>query len=1084
MGGYYRFPTVHQNQVVFVCEDDLWLVELTGGVAQRLTASKSGFYHPHFSPDGQLLAFTGEEDGFPEVYTMPVSGGIPQRLTFLDSECYVLGWHPQTQHVLFASNTAQPFSSLFKIYTVNLAAEMPEQLPVGAATHITFGPQGGQVIGRNTTDLAKWKRYRGGLTGDLWIDVAGDSQFKRLLKIDGNITCPLWLGDRIYFVSDHEGFGNIYSCDVSGHDLQRHTAHSNFYVRFPGTDGRRIVYQCGADLYYLIPGENSVTKIEISLRSSMPQKSRKFSSPWRYLENYELAPKGQALGLVCRGKAFAMFNWEGGVQQFGNPDSVRYRLLNWLNDQKRVVLISDATQEEALEIHHLDATRPVERLDQFDLGRTLKITVSPTEDRLALSNHRLELILIDLAQKTATCIDKSDAGAIWDLAWSPDGNWLVYSKKLSVHIQALFLYCLKTGEIIELTRPLLYDFSPTWDPGGKYLYFLSCRTFEPVDDNLHFNLSFPLGVKPYLITLKKDGPSPFAPPAPDLNYLFREEKAPPEASPEKPEEKEAEKTTAKEEICKTEIDLENIQSRILPFPVSEGRYAKIAGIKGKVLYSNFPLAPITAGNQSKEGNLHQFDFEERKEKIFIPEISGFKISRDYKTLIYREGNKLRILAAEEKDLSKLIDNGYSKKSGWINLGRIKLKIQPQEEWRQMFRDAWRLQRDYFWTEDMSGIDWKKIYQQYYPLIERLGTRSEMADLINEMQGELGTSHAFHYGGDYRSSNSYKIGFLAADFEFDPESAGYRIKHIVQGHSWDEKMKTPLQEPGQEINEGDLLLAINGQRLSKSDQPNRLLLNQSENEVFLTIQPGNQGPRIVSVKTVRSETSLRYREWVAENRKKVHQATSGRVGYIHIPDMMPTGYAEFHRSFLTEIDREGLIVDVRFNRGGYVSELILEKLARRRLGYETQRWGRPIPYPRDSIIGPIVAIANEFSASDGDIFSHGFKLMNLGPLIGKRTWGGVIGIAYRTTLVDGSVTTQPEFSFWFKDVGLQLENYGTEPDIEVEVTPQDFVAQRDPQLDRGVAVIWEALEKNPPQIPSFGNRPRLDWHNLSSLKKTD
>jgi tricorn protease len=1014
---------------------------------------------------------------------MPVSGGVPQRLTFLDSECYVLGWLPRTNHIFFASNTAQPFSSLFKIYTVNLAAEMPEQLPVGAATHITFGPNSGQVIGRNTTDLAKWKRYRGGLTGDLWIDVAGTGQFQRLLKIDGNITCPLWLEDRIYFVSDHQGVGNIYSCNTAGQDLRRHTNHSDFYVRFPSTDGQRIVYQCGADLYYLIPEENSTTKIEISLRSSMPQKSRKFASPWRYLEYYELAPRGQALALVSRGKAFAMFNWEGGVRQFGNADSVRYRLLNWLNDHKRVIVISDATQEEALEIHHLDASRPVERLEQLDLGRTLKIAVSPTEDRIALSNHRLELLLIDLAQKTSTLIDKSEASPIYDISWSPDGNWLVYSKKLSVHIQALFLYHLKTGEVYELTKPYLHDFSPAWDPAGKYIYFLSCRTFEPVDDNLHFNLSFPLGVRPYLITLKTELPSPFLPPVPDLNYLFTEDKIEEAEKSDKPAETDAEKIPEKEETPEIKIDLENIQSRILAFPVAEGRYSTIVGIKGKALYTIFPLAPITSGNYAKEGALRQYDFEERKEKTLKSEISGFKISRNNKTLIYRQGNKLRIVSTEEKDFSKLTDTGYTKKSGWINLSRIKLKINPLEEWRQMFREAWRLQRDYFWTEDMSGIDWEKIYQQYYPLIDRLGTRREMADLVNEMQGELGTSHAFHHGGDYRTSGFYKIGFLGADFEFDPATEGYVIKHIVQGNSWDEKMKTPLQTPGQDVHEGDILLAINGQRLSKNYQPNRLLLNQSENEVFLTIQkktPPNElaagVSHIVTVTTCRSESPLRYREWVAENRKKVHQATAGRVGYIHIPDMMPSGYAEFHRSFLSEIDREGLIVDVRFNRGGYVSELILEKLARRRLGYETQRWGRPIPYPRDSIIGPIVAIANEFSASDGDIFSHGFKLMNLGPLIGKRTWGGVIGIAYRTTLVDGGVTTQPEFSFWFKDIGLKLENYGTEPDIEVEVTPQDFVAQHDPQLERGVAVILETLEKNPPQIPNFGKRPRLDFQS--------
>jgi len=457
-------------------------------------------------------------------------------------------------------------------------------------------------------------------------------------------------------------------------------------------------------------------------------------------------------------------------------------------------------------------------------------------------------------------------------------------------------------------------------------------------------------------------------------------------------------------------------------------------------------------------------------------------------LIYRSGKNLRVLKVGEKPDNSA--GGHTKKSGWIDLSRVRVAVNPPDAWQQMFREAWRLQRDHFWTKDMSAVDWQLVYERYLKLVDRVASRAEFSDLLWEMQGELGTSHAYELGGDYRPSPRYPQGFLGADFTYDADAEGYRLDHIVQGDSWREKNDSPLHRLGVNVNEGDVLLAIDGQRLSEDASPQQLLVNQAGMEVQLTFanpeaQNGDedcQPTRTVLVKTLRNEQQARYREWVETNRRRVHEETEGRVGYVHVPDMMPAGYAEFHRYYLAESEREGLIVDVRFNGGGNVSQLLLEKLARRRVSYKKPRYGDLRPYPYHSVLGPLVALTNEFAGSDGDIFCHVFKLMGLGPLIGKRTWGGVIGIWPRHSLVDGSYTTQPEFPSWFEDVGWGVENYGTASDIEVDIKPQDYAKGRAPQLARAIKEIFQLMADNPPTLPDFAPPPSRALPELPKVKK--
>ena len=453
--------------------------------------------------------------------------------------------------------------------------------------------------------------------------------------------------------------------------------------------------------------------------------------------------------------------------------------------------------------------------------------------------------------------------------------------------------------------------------------------------------------------------------------------------------------------------------------------------------------------------------------------------------MYRTGDRLRVIKAGRKAEDEgRSDNtgGANRHNGWIDINRVKPSVIPSAEWAQMYREAWRLQRDYFWTEDMSNVDWENVYQRYLPLLERIATRAEFSDLMWEMQGELGTSHAYESGGDYRSSPNYAQGCLGADFVYDPENNGYRITHIVRGDTWSERRDSPLNAPGVNVQEEDVLLSIGGQQVSQNVSPGELLVNLAGQEVQTTFKNASDGEkRVVTIKVLGGESELRYREWVAQNRKYVHEKTDGKVGYVHIPDMGRRGYAEFHRGYLAEVSYPGLLIDVRYNGGGNVSQLILEKLSRHRIGYAVPRWGTPNPYPAASVLGPMVTVTNENAGSDGDIFSHCFKLMKLGKLIGKRTWGGVIGISPHQGFVDGGSTTQPEFSFWFVDVGWNVENYGTDPDIEVDYRPQDYIAEGDPQLDRAIEILLQEMEENPPELPDFGDRPRL---TLPTLPKSE
>jgi tricorn protease len=1072
--GYYRTPTIAGETIVFVCEDDLWTVAAGGGIARRLTAGPGVCALPRLSRDGSLVAYVGRDEGGPEVYVIPAAGGPPQRLTFLGSDAlYVSGWSPDGSEIYFTADAGAPFVKETGAFAIARDGGEPRRLPVGHAMSLDVAANGATLLGRNNLDPARWKRYRGGTAGHLWVDRDGSGTYARLgRELGGNLVWPMWVGERVYFLSDHEGIGNLYSARPDGGDVRRHTNERDYFARYPATDGTRIVYACGGEIALLDPRDGSVRRVAIETPSAAPQTARRFVDAADFLESYSPAPDGTSLALVSRGRAYTMPLWEAAVSEHGGDTFARRREIVWLHDGKRIAYVDDADGFERIAVAALDQRTPPAYVTDGAFGRITELVASPAGDRVAFANHRHELFVLDLGG-TPKLLDTGKAWRCTDLAFAPDGRWLAYVYAPHYETTIIRIADCDRGTVHDATSALRADHAPAWDPDGKYLYFISARDFNPVYDALQFDLSFPHALRPYVATLRPDVANPFVPvPTPLHRDKDDDEADDDDDGKDKPK-------TPKP----VEIAFEGLPQRILAFPVEEGSYERIAGVKDRAVFSRFEVKGIKAahhrGDDETGGALLGFDFTQQRSATLANDIDDFVLGSDGRTLVYESHGKLRAIDAggdfpeDEPEDKPSTDPG--RRSGWLDLGRIGVRVEPRDEWRQMLREAWRLQREQFWDPQMSGVDWDAVLTRYDALLPRIRTRDELSDLIWEMQGELGTSHAYEMGGDRRPAPQYRRGFLGADLAWDDARKGYRVVTILCGDSWNREDDSPLAEPGIDVRPGDVIVAVGGVRVSRTRTPDELLVNLAGRDVALDVE--HDGVRRVVVRSLKDERMLRYRAWVEGNRALVHARTGGRVGYVHIPDMGPWGFAEFHRGYLSEFDCDGLIVDVRYNRGGHVSPLLLEKLARKRVGYDIARYGPPVPYPPESVAGPIVALTNQFAGSDGDIFSHCFKLYGLGTLIGMRTWGGVVGINPYHQLIDGTTTTQPEYSFWFSDVGWKVENYGTDPDIEVDIAPQDSAAGVDPQMETALRSIAEALATHPPR-PTFDPYPNRAHRALS------
>ena len=1065
---YLQFPTCHNRQLAFVSEDDLWLCDLNTMHTRRVTTDFGTVKNPRFSPNGQHIAFSSDREGSIEGYVVSVAGGNPIKLTYTGAACLVTGWS-NDDTVIVASAHQSPFRQGM-LYHVPACGGSLAVIPVGPANAISYSPdQKGMVIQRHGYGYPSWKRYQGGTAAELWLKRDAKSDFAVFCKQKMNMLQPVWHQDRIYFISDFQGHGNVYSADLEGGSLRRHTQCEGFYVRNFCIDGDAIIYSQQGQLYRVAidvttDAPLAAEHLAIDTGSICHHKTRRYDFTAKTLE--DIAPNHNARsGALChRGRLFVMPSFQGPALLLDHNQQQRYRHCLWLQKTARVFAICDDGNKDYPAVSQSDQPMaPAKRWQSVNLGKVLCLMASPTEDKILIANNRHELHLFDMKTGKLVQIAHSAFGTISQFDWSSEGKWICYRQQNSHETAQIMLYDVKKATQTAVTNGLYHDYSPCFDPDGQYLYFLSHRSLTPKGDGLCFQYNFTDTTLAYVCCLQSKTTNPFYHEVSDSDDDAKDDKNEKEGKDDKDDKNEKDDKTVKA----VEIDLDGIAERILPFPVPASSATKLLALSGKVLFITASWADNDADCEHDDGagSVSVYDFKELKFEPLFDGITGAQLSHNRAFLCYSNASKqIRIIPAGAKPDDK--DTSY-RKGGLIDHQRARVAITPATEWPFMLREAWRLQRDFFWDRDMADVDWDATLARYLTVAERVTTRAELSDLIGELHGELGSSHAYIMGGDLPPKRQYRQGLLGAETTYDPTAKAYRISAICDAQDVSSTdLLSPLRMPGVALSVGDHITAVNGVALGEQLTPECALEQQAGQYVQLSVRRANDKAKkqsskntdeTVIIKASASDHERVYRAWVEKNRAYVHEHSQGKLGYIHIPDMSKDGYAEFLRSFLPSFDCDGLVVDVRFNGGGHVSSLILQKLALKRFGLDKTRWHEAnLCYPANAPKGCMVGLCNEYAGSDGDMFSYAFKKMQLGTLVGKRTWGGVIGINVRHALLDGGVTTQPEYAIWLEGVGYGVENHGVDPDEVVEITPEQAASGLDPQLDRAIAIAMEEL----------------------------
>lgn len=1084
---YLRNPHPHGEFVAFTAEDDVWVAPAGGGRAWRVSADDMPVGRPRIAPDGTRVAWTSTRDGAPEVHVAALDGGPSTRLTYWgNARTAVRTWTPDGELVVVSTH-GEP--SLRRTWARRLPLDGGPGvlLPYGPVGDVAYSP-GGAVLLQSAAmsrEAAYWKGYRGGTAGKLWLDPDGQGAFHRVHEgIDGNIECPMWVGGRIAFLSDHEGVGALYSSLPDGSDLRRHTpADAGFYARHAATDGERVAYAAGGRLHLLDDLDGAAPR-ELAVRLG-GQRTDLQPHPVRaaaYLGDARPDHTGRGSAVEIRGTTHWVTHRGGPARALADRPGVRTRhprVFQQGSDQY-VVWVTDAEGDDALEIAPatgLPAGQAPRRLAAGRLGRVHAIEVSPDGHRIAVAAHDGRVLLVEAQTGEVREVAAGDAGDATDLAFSPDSGWLAWSHPGPGSLRQIKLASTADLTVVDATPLRFQDFAPAFTSDGRHLAFLSERAFDPVYDAHVFDLSFPNACRPYLITLAATTPSPFGPQRHGRPYDSGDGDGPGgdgdggeqgAAAADDADDEHAD--SRPDRPSATAVDAEGLADRIVPFPVEAGRYSGLKAAKGGVLWLRHPLsgtlgaALATPDAQPPDTVLERYDLTRLRVEEITDDADDFAVTGDGAKVLVTSGGRLRVTPSDSKADSSDDSGGTTT----VDLARARVTVRPADEWRQMFAETHRLMRDNFWRADMDGVDWDAAADRYRPLLEAVATHDDLVDVLWELHGELRTSHAYvSPPGGYRDP-LHRQGLLGADLS-RAEDGTWRVDRVLPGESSDPEARSPLAAPGVAVHAGDTLLAVDGRPVDPVAGPGPLLVGTAGQPVELAVQPAGGGAvRHVVVVPLADEKPLRYHDWVAGRRAHVHQLSGGRIGYLHVPDMVGAGWAQLHRDLRVEMAREGLVVDVRENSGGHTSQLVVEKLARRVIGWDMPRNAHPFSYPQDAPRGPVVAVANEFSGSDGDIVNAAVRALGIGPVVGTRTWGGVIGIDSRYRLVDGTGVTQPKYAMWLEGYEWGVENHGVDPDVEVVHTPQDWAAGRDPQLDTAVRLALDALAerpaKTPPQLP--------------------
>ncbi|MEW1690390.1 S41 family peptidase [Streptomyces sp. NPDC091265] len=1078
---YLRFPHLHEDLLCFAAEDDLWVAPLVPegdqpGRAWRVTVDRTRVSHPRFSPDGTRIAYTTWRSLDPEIHLAPVAGGPARRLTYWGStDARVRGWTPDpgdAAQILAVSSHNQPFSYFSWAYSLPTDGSPGGKLPWGPVSDIAVADIDGErrtllLTGTPPHEPAAWKRYRGGATGRLWL------HGERLLPdIGGHLDSPMFVGGRIAFLSDHEGVGNLYSCRPDGGDLRRHTDHDAFYARHASSDGRRVVYQCAGELWLVDDLESPTAgPRKLAVRLGGPRAGRRsYQVPAAsHVDALSVDETGRASAVSVRGSLYWLTHRDGPARTISDTPGVRVRLPEMLGSGGQVAYVTDAEGEDSIEIASLpraSGDRPPRRLAPGLVGRVQELISDPDGERLAIASHDGRLLLLDTDEETATGepteLIRSVNGPVRDLAFSPDGAWLTWSHPgIGRSLRKIKLARITgPGEptVVDVTNGRFEDENPVFTGDGRYLAFLSWRGFDPVYDVHTGDLSFPLGCRPYLVPLSSATPSPFAlspdgrPAAGGLDPVDSAEAGAAEGST-------------------VTVEFEGLQNRVTPFPVSASKYSALYPVAGGgLVWLRWPISGALGetfanpADMSGRPTLEHFSIAKAKKTQLVSHIDWFAVSGDGSRLVVMDDGELSAVPSSEP--------GDNDSTVFLDLRRILHDVDPPAEWRGAYDEAGRIIRSYFWEPDMCGIDWPAVLDQYRPLVERVSTPDEFADLLREVLGELGTSHAYVAPARRNEGPPHyqrAIGLLGANLVC--RDGDWTIQRILPGDSSDSKARSPLAGTG--IREGAVLTHVDGRAVDPVTGPYPLLSAAGGTTVELTFLPaGGEGrARRVAVVPLVDERPLRYQDWVAKRREVVREVSGGRCGYLHIPDMGGSGWAQFNRDLRLEVSRPALIVDVRGNAGGHISELVVEKLTRTILGWDLTRNAQPVSYASNAPRGPVVALADEATSSDGDMITAAFRLLKLGPVVGQRTWGGVVGMTGRHQLGDGTVITVPMNAAWFDAWGWSVENHGVEPDLEALRTPLDWAEGRHAVLDDAVWAALDLLAANPPATaPTYSDAP--------------
>jgi tricorn protease len=1064
-----RQPDIHGDAIVFSYGGDLWLASTAGGDARRLTSDEGAEYFPKFSPDGKTIAFTGEYSGTKQVFVMPADGSAaPRQLTFYNDvgtipprggvDNRVLGWSPDGKYVVFNPHR-QPWNDRIpRHYIVPAAGGMETPLPMPEGSAGMYSPDATKYVYTPISrEFATWKRYRGGQAQDVWIYDLKNNTSDRLTNDPATDNQPMWVGDNtIYFTSDRDGAHlNLYAYDLKSKQTRKVTNHDDFDVLWPSSDRRTIVYEVGGVLWRFDPATAKETHIPIRVAGDFRNTLPYFKNVRGNIASYGLSPSGARALIEARGDLFTVPAKNGEIRNVTATPGIRERDASWSPDGKWIAYLSDKAGDE-YEIF----VRPADGLgDERQVtsgGKAWKLTPlwSPDSKSLAFADKEHALHIADVASGKITDVDRGEYGDINEYNWSPDSKWLAYTKNNATRFNVIWVRSIGDGKNYALTSGMTDDSNPVFDPKGRYLYFRSNRDFNLTFSAFEFNYVYTDPTRVYVAVLAQDGPALFLPQSDEEKAA--EGKADNTASPKPPADtaktadakpatdaKPADDTAPKKGVPAVKIDVAGFERRVRAIPGSSGNYRGLSATANGVLYLVGP-----AGKTS----LKLYNIDDRKEETILDNVRGYDVNANADKVIVRSGGDVAILPAK----------GGQKLDTPLALDRLEMKIDPKVEWAQEYNDAWRILRDWFYDPNMLGNDWSAIRAKYAPLVPYVASRGDFDEVLAQLAGEVGAGHVYVGPSDDGSPvKRVDNGLLGADIVAD---GGYfRIKHIFPGENWHERARSPLTEPGVKVREGDYIVAVDGVSTKGVDNFYRLLENKSGRVVTLSVNasPSTAGAHDEKVRPIAKETDLRYLDWVQQRRDYVEKTSGGRIGYIHLPNTATEGNRELTKYFYPQVNKDALIIDDRYNGGGFIPDRMIEMLDRPLLNYWVQRNQQPSVTPAYAHHGPKVMLANGLAGSGGDALPYYFRERKLGPVIGTRTWGGLIGISGSPSLMDGGSISVPSFRFLDPSGMWAVEGVGVAPDIEVIDRPELVVAGHDPSLEKAVEVLMNELKEHPP-----------------------